>query len=83
MSVKMDFKSKHLEKMESLVMKENHLLVTYGGTFVIVLTARKKKVLKKIDPQITPSYMDPSTPFVYPWQAYPEEDCNPTIPLCS
>ena len=28
--------------MESLAMKENHLRVTYGGTFVIVLTARKK-----------------------------------------
>ena len=50
MSVKMDSKSKHFEKMESLVMKENHLLVTYGGTFVIVLTARKKKVLKKNGP---------------------------------
>ena len=48
MSVKMDFKSKHFEKMESLAMKENHLWVIYGGTFVIVLTARKKKVLKKI-----------------------------------
>ena len=47
MSVKIDSKSKHFEKMESPVMKENHLLVTYGGTFVIVLTARKKKVLKK------------------------------------
>ena len=51
MSVKMDFKSKHFEKMESLVMKENHLLVTYGGTFAIVFTARKKKVLKKIGPR--------------------------------
>ena len=29
----------------------NHLLVTYGGTFVIVLTAIKKKVLKKIGPR--------------------------------
>ena len=44
----MDFKSKHFEKMESPVMKENHFLVTYGRTFMIVLTARKKKVLKKI-----------------------------------
>ena len=51
MSVKMDSKSKHFEKMESLVMKENHLLVTYGGTFVIVLTAKKKKVLKKNGPR--------------------------------
>ena len=51
MSVKKDSKSKHFEKMESLVMKENHLLVTYGGTFVIVLTARKKKVLKKNGPR--------------------------------
>ena len=51
MSVKMDFKSKHFEKMESLVMKGNHPLVTYGGTFVIVLTTRKKKALKKIIPR--------------------------------
>ena len=51
MLVKMDFKSKHFEKMKSLVMKGNHLLVTYGGTFVIVLTTRKKKVLKKIIPR--------------------------------
>ena len=51
MLVKMDFKSKHFEKMESLVIKRNHLLVTYGGTFVIVLTARKKKGLKKIIPR--------------------------------
>ena len=51
MSVKMDFKSKHFKKMESLVMKENHLLVTYGEAFVIVLTAKKKKVLKKIGPR--------------------------------
>ena len=35
MSVKMDFKSKHFEKMESLVMKGNHPLVTYGGMFEI------------------------------------------------
>ena len=51
MSVKMDFKSKYFEKMESLVLKGNHLPVTYGRTFVIVLTARKKKVLKKIIPR--------------------------------
>ena len=51
MSVKKDSKLKQFEKMESLVMKENHLLVTYGGTFVIVLTARKKKVLKKSGPR--------------------------------
>ena len=51
MLVKMDFKSKHFKKMGSLVMKGNHLLVTYGGTFVIALTARKKKVLKKIGPR--------------------------------
>ena len=42
MLVKMVFKSKHFEKMESLVMKGNHPLVTYGRTFVIVLTARRK-----------------------------------------
>ena len=50
MSVKMDFRSEDLEKMESLVMKENHLRVTYGGTSVIVLTARKN-ALKKIGPR--------------------------------
>ena len=47
----MAFKSKHSEKMESLVMKGNHPLVTYGGIFVIVLTTRKKKVLKRIIPR--------------------------------
>ena len=50
MSVKMDFRSEHSEKMESLVMKENHLRVTYGGMSVIALTARKK-ALKKIGPR--------------------------------
>ena len=50
MPVKMDFRLKHSEKMENLVMKENHLQVTYGGTSVIVLTARKK-ALKKNDPR--------------------------------
>ena len=34
--------------MESPVTKENHLLVTYGGIFVIVLIAKKKEFLKKI-----------------------------------
>ena len=29
-------------------MKENHLLVTYGGMFMIVLIAKKKELLKKI-----------------------------------
>ena len=48
MPVKMDFRSKHFEKMESLVMKGNHPLVTYGETFVIVLIARRKKFLKRI-----------------------------------
>ena len=38
-------------KMENLVMKENHLLVTYGGIFVIVLITKKKKLLKKIIPE--------------------------------
>ena len=50
MPVKMDFRSKHSEKMESLVMKENHLRVTYGEMSVIVLTARKK-ALKKNGPR--------------------------------
>ena len=35
-------------KMESLAMKANHPLATYGGIFMIVLFAKKKKVLKKI-----------------------------------
>ena len=51
MSVNMDFKLKHFERMESLIMKGNHLLVIYGGMFVIVLAARKKKALKKIIPR--------------------------------
>ena len=50
MSVKMDFRSEHSEKMESLVMKGNHPLVTYGETFVIVLIARRKMFLKRIIP---------------------------------
>ena len=33
--------------MESLVMKANHPLATYGGIFVIVLNAEKKKLLRK------------------------------------
>ena len=51
MSVKKDFKSKYFVKMESLVMKGNHPLVTYGRMFVIVLIAKKKKALKKIIPR--------------------------------
>ena len=47
---KMVFKSKHFKKTESLGMKGNHPLVTYGGTFVIVLIARRKKFLKRIIP---------------------------------
>ena len=41
-------KIKAFEKMESLVMKVNHLLVTYGGIFVIVLIAEKKFLKKSI-----------------------------------
>ena len=48
MFVKMAFKSRHFEKMECPAMKENHLLVTYGRIFVIMLIAKKKKLLKKI-----------------------------------
>ena len=51
MSKEMDFKSKHFKNMESLVMKGNHPPITYGETFVIVLTARMKKALKKIIPR--------------------------------
>ena len=49
--LKKDFKSKHFEKMESLVTKGNHPPVTYGGTFMFVLIARKKKALKKTIPR--------------------------------
>ena len=48
MFVKMALKLRHFEKTESLAMKKNHLLVTYGGIFVIVLIAKTKKFLKKI-----------------------------------
>ena len=48
MFVKMVLKSRHFEKMESLDMKAHHLLVTYGGIFVIVLIAENEKFLKKI-----------------------------------
>ena len=34
--------------MESLAMKANHPLAIYGGIFVIVLNAKKKKLLMKI-----------------------------------
>ncbi|KAK9991447.1 hypothetical protein SO802_026432 [Lithocarpus litseifolius] len=44
----MVLKSRDFKKMESLAMKVNHLLVTYGGIFVIMLIAKKKKLLKKI-----------------------------------
>ena len=48
MFVKKALKSKYFEKMESLIMKANHLLAIYGGIFVIVLIAKRKKFLKKI-----------------------------------
>ena len=48
MFVKMALKSRHFEKIECPAMKENHLLVTYGRIFVIMLIAKKKKLLKKI-----------------------------------
>ena len=51
MFVRMALKSRHFEKTESPVMKENHLLVTYGGIFVIVVIAKKKELLKKITPE--------------------------------
>ena len=34
--------------MENLAMKANHPLAIYGGIFVIVLNAKKKKLLRKI-----------------------------------
>ena len=51
MFVRMALKSRHFEKTESPVTKENHLLVTYGGIFVIVLIAKKNELLKKIIPE--------------------------------
>ena len=48
MFVKMVLKSRHFEKMESLAMKTNHLLVTYGRIYVILLIAEKKKFSMKI-----------------------------------
>ena len=47
---KMVSRSKHFGKMESLAMKGNHPLDTYGGIFVIVLIVKRKKFLKKIIP---------------------------------
>ena len=51
MFVRMALKSRHFEKTESPVIKENQLLVTYGGIFVIVLIAKKNELLKKIIPE--------------------------------
>jgi len=48
MFVRKALKSKHFENMKSPITKENHLLVIYGGMFVIVLIAKKKELLKKI-----------------------------------
>ena len=48
MLVKMASRSMHSVKMESLAMKANYPLATYGGIFVIVLIVKNKKVLKKI-----------------------------------
>ena len=45
---KMVSRFKDFKKMESLVMKENHPLATFGGMFVIVLIAKKKKCLRQI-----------------------------------
>ena len=47
MFVKMALRLMHFVKMESLVMKANHPLTTYGGIFVIVLNVEKKKLLRK------------------------------------
>ena len=38
----------HFVKMESLAMKANHPLATYGGIFATMLNVEKKKLLKKI-----------------------------------
>ena len=45
---KMALRLMHFMKMESLAMKVNHPLATYGGIFVIVLNVEKKKPLRKI-----------------------------------
>ena len=44
-------KIKAFRKMENLFMKENRLLVIYGGIFVIMLIAKRKRLLKKIIPE--------------------------------
>ena len=43
MPLKKALQLKHSVKMESLAMKEDHLLAIYGEIFVIVLNAEKKK----------------------------------------
>ena len=40
---------KHFVKMENLVMKENHLLVIYGGIFVIVMNAKNNQLMMMIN----------------------------------
>ena len=44
----MALRFKDFGKMGSLAMKENHLLATSGGMFVIVLIAKKKRCLRQI-----------------------------------
>ena len=48
MFVKMVLRLMCFVKMESLAMKANHPLATYGGIFTTVLNVEKKKLLKKI-----------------------------------
>ena len=43
MPLKKALQLKHFVKMESLAMKEDHLLAIYGEIFVIVLNVEKKK----------------------------------------
>ena len=48
MFVKMVLRLVCFVKMESLAMKANHPLATYGGIFAIVMNVEKKQLLKKI-----------------------------------
>ena len=48
MFVKMALRLKHSVKMENPAIRANHPLDTYGGIFVIVLNAEKKKPMMMI-----------------------------------
>ena len=54
----------------------------------ISLVEKKKKIIRaalpppQLTPVASPALKDSATTFI-PWQAYSEEDYNPTISLCS